>query len=162
MVTQNYLKEWFIYDTTTGNLLWRKRRFKSSVKIGDAIGSRRKDGYVVCRVQGESYYLHRLVYLFHNNVEVYHLDHINGCKYDNRIENLREVTEHENVANARRSSNNTTGIKGVSLDKKSGLYVSQVFYKGVRARKCFKTLDEATMWVRRTRVSMHGEFANHG
>jgi len=43
--------------------------------------------------------LHRLVWILHYGFNPTIIDHINGKKQDNRIENLREVTNRENLQN---------------------------------------------------------------
>ena len=46
------------------------------------------------------------------------LDHINRIKTDNRICNLRAVTQKENGLNCNISKNSSSGFTGVSFDKK--------------------------------------------
>lgn len=43
-----------------------------------------------------------------------HIDHINGDRLDNRIENLREVDRAENMKNMRMPADNTSGFVGVT------------------------------------------------
>lgn len=100
-------------------------------------GSEQKSHYVV---SGQSIYLHRFILNADNNVEI---DHINGNALDNRKSNLRIATRSIQLINTR-PRKNITGHRGVSLDKRTGLYKAEAQYCGKRYyTKCFKTLDEA-------------------
>ena len=59
-------------------------------------------------------YFHRLI-VDCNDLQV---DHISGDTSDNRKQNLRIVTIQDNMKNLQKKSNNTSGIRGVSFDKK--------------------------------------------
>jgi hypothetical protein len=69
--------------------------------------------------------LHRFLMYVLDKPEV-KIDHINGNKLDNRKSNLRICTSQQNNMNQKKSKSNTTGFKGVSLDKKSGKYQTQI------------------------------------
>ena len=58
------------------------------------------------------------------------IDHINGIRGDNRIANLRSVSNQENSKNRRRSSNNTSGYMGVSFHKGSRKWQSYICVDG--------------------------------
>lgn len=49
----------------------------------------------------------------------YDVDHINGNGFDNRRCNLRIATRQINTINSRLSSQNTSGYRGITFDKKS-------------------------------------------
>lgn len=57
-------------------------------------------------------------------------DHHNGDGLDNRRANLREATHAENQRNVRRPIHNTSGFKGVTLDKRSGKWTAQIHSSG--------------------------------
>ncbi len=58
------------------------------------------------------------------------VDHINNIRDDNRLENLRWATAQENSYNSKLSSNNTSGFKGVTFDKKSNKWCAVIRVNG--------------------------------
>ena len=91
------------------------------------------------------YNIHRLVALNYipnpdNKPEV---DHWNGKRNDNRVENLRWATRSENGQNTGVSKNNKLGIKNIYYVKRNDRYSYEKVIEGVRHQKYFKTLEEA-------------------
>lgn len=88
-----------------------------------------------------------------------HIDHINGDIHDNRIENLRLATVAQNLRNAKRSSANKTGLKGLSWDKSRECFRGAIKtdYKQTTYRS--KDMLEVVAWLFRTRREQHGQFA---
>lgn len=67
-------------------------------------------------VNGWNFFRYTVVWAIFNGVIVKRLDHENRDPLDDHIENLRIATPSQNGANANLSSNNRSGIKGVSWD----------------------------------------------
>ena len=113
ILTQSRLHELFNYDGK--NLIWKVRR-KGTKGIGSIAGCIDwPKGYRRVHVDGVLYLAHRLVWLYHNGqFPTDQIDHINGIKDDNRIENLRSVDNQTNNRNKARAKNNTSGITGIS------------------------------------------------
>lgn len=89
----NILREHLDYQPTTGIFTWRKN--------GKPAGCKHPNGYVVIRLQGRLYYAHRLAWVHvHGNGPKQVIDHINQDKGDNRISNLRDVSQSANVKNS--------------------------------------------------------------
>lgn len=126
MLTQERLKELLTYNAETGVFQWAisDRNRKAGVTTGYACQSRRG---VVISVDGRHYRAHRLAWLYvfgawPENV----VDHINGDWRDNRIENLRDVTQAVNTQNQRRPrSDSTTGMLGVRRNGSGWMAVIQ-------------------------------------
>jgi len=116
-LTQTKLKESLKYDPDTGLLRRKKRRGK--LKIGEPAGTVRTDRYVLIHIEGEKYYAHRLAWLYvYGYLPENEIDHINRNAADNRLCNLREVSRQCNAKNYGNRKDNTSGIKGVSWNKK--------------------------------------------
>jgi dTDP-glucose pyrophosphorylase len=61
------------------------------------------------------------------------------------------------------SSNNTSGVKGVSWNKVKKLWEAEIGYNHQRKRLgYFKSLDLAEEFVDLARQLVHGDFANNG
>ena len=76
-----------LFEYRSGELFWKVK--KRRIVAGQKAGSLRKDGYFQVEIEGKKYLLHRLIFLYHNDYFPDCIDHINGNKSDNRIENLR-------------------------------------------------------------------------
>ncbi len=117
MITQERLKE--LFDYQDGQLIRKisRGRGKTSTRwsAGTALGHSVKGGYCLASVDYTTYKLHRLIWLWHKgNFPKHHLDHIDGNPMNNKIENLREATDAQNMQNQRRArANNKLGIQGV-------------------------------------------------
>jgi hypothetical protein len=111
------LCEWLDYDSSNGLITWAKDRWYNARK-GEPAGSIcSTTGYRRIRL-GNSRKLqaHRIAWMLHTGSDPfpYEIDHINGNRQDNRIQNLRLVDKKQNQLNRTKlNSNNTTGFTGV-------------------------------------------------
>jgi len=114
------LREKVSYCPITGKMTWKVRAARRS-KIGDlAFDSLEARGYRRGFFCGKLYQSHRVAWAIHHGEwPDGEIDHINGIKDDNRIENLRVATRSENCRNTKMHKNNRSGLKGVFWHKAS-------------------------------------------
>ena len=161
-LTVDLLNELFEYDKETGDLIWKVRKAQS-VKVGDIAGYLQSTGYKRLKINAKAYLVHRIVFLMHKGYLPKTIDHINGDRLDNRIENLRAVTANQNQHNRKLNSNSTSGFKGVSWCKTQNNWRASIKLEGKAIELGrFNTPEEADAVVRKAREELHGTFANHG
>ena len=122
MITQEYLKERFSYKD--GNLLWKVKPSLNR-NIGDVAGNKHPSGYISITSLGKGHRAHRFIWIWHNGTieDGLQIDHINGVRDDNRIENLRLVTRQENGWNRKTA-------KGYTWSKYHKKWHSQIKVNG--------------------------------
>jgi HNH endonuclease/AP2 domain len=116
LITATRLREILHYDPESGELRWlisprsgQYRRFGGRPQFTGI--SRHQDWRAHVR-------RHRLAFLWmEGRWPMEEIDHANGDKTDNRWSNLREATQSQNTTNARTSIRNTSGYRGVSMDR---------------------------------------------
>lgn len=130
-LSQQYLKSILKYDPTSGVWSWINCASKN-VPVGKVAGTVNGfTGYRSMNLNGKRYYAHRLAFTYVTGVPLsdsYCVDHINGVRDDNRWDNLRCVTTVVNNQNLRKakSSNQTSGLLGVSWNKKASKWRSYI------------------------------------
>lgn len=158
---RNNLKEYFKY--VDGKLIWKKIPYNARrIKIGDVAGFMSGDYMTVC-LQQKTYSLHRMIFLYHYGYLPDFIDHIDGNRLNNRIENLRECTQSQNSYNARLRKDNKSGVKGVCWHKARKRWLASIRVNNKSKHVgWFKTLQSAKKAVDSAREKLHGEFANCG
>lgn len=117
-------------------------------------------GYAIRNARvGDNYpiYMHRLIIDAPSNRQV---DHISTDKLDNRKKNLRLATVHQNRCNRGKTIKNTSGYKGVFLDKRDSTWYSKIKTNGKQIYLGrFKCPEDAAASYAVAARSYHGEFA---
>ena len=86
-------------------------------------------------------------------------DHRNTNGLDNQKENLRHITQAQNVMNKKAQSNNTSGFKGVYWHKAGQKWCAEIKAEGKRVRLgLFSDVQEAANAYNAASKRLHGEF----
>ena len=139
--TQQELLERYYYDAFSGRL-FHKIKVSNVMGANTAVENMDKHGYLRTKIKGKSFKVHRIIWKMIYNEEPKIIDHINRIKNDNRIVNLRNVNERDNVLNKKLFDNRLVGAQ--ELKRKNGSVYRMAFYSnGKRITKVYKTKEEA-------------------
>lgn len=151
------------YDPNTGVFTLKKSR--GCRKKGDIAGSLPNTGYRIIKSTfsgiTKTLKAHRLAWFMQYDELPNVIDHINGVKDDNRINNLRSCSQQENTLNKMAYINNTSRYKGVYWKKQNKKWQAQISFNGKsHYLGLFDCPKEASEVYEEKAKELHGEFYN--
>lgn len=165
MIGAERLRELLCYEPDTGLLRWRGDRRNATghaiVRAGDIAGFLHDGKWVRLKVDGRKYFAANLIWMMQTGEwpSKGHLaDHRDCNPMNNRWDNLRLATHSQNTINMPKTCRNTTGLKGVSIEKgrfRASIKVhGKSFYLGR-----YDTAVEAHAAYCKAARHYHGDFA---
>ena len=140
--TPETLRQLLDYDPATGLLTWKERPlsfFSGSnekvrvrgwkiwnAKYPGKIAGVLTNGYVSVKIFDRMHLSHRIIWAMVYGIWPDQIDHINGQPSDNRLSNLRSVSQQINQRNQRRHKTNTSGRTGVAWNRFRGCWVAYI------------------------------------
>jgi hypothetical protein len=169
------LRKLLRYDPETGMLFWRERpseMFPDTRSFGawntrqsgnEAFTSHNGAGYLRGTIFNQHLRAHRVIWaMYHGAWPRGEIDHINGIRDDNRVNNLRDVTSSENGKNSALRSDNYSGAIGVSWNSTTKKWEPTI---GVNGRSKylgrFKCKSDAIAARKKAEIK-YGYHPNHG
>ena len=135
-----YIKDNYYYESGE---LKRKFTYKQWAK-GSAVGTVGNRGYKTLSVMGKRYYVHRLIFLLLLGELPEMIDHIDGDKTNNSIDNLRPSTKVDNALNLHKPHcDNNTGVLGVYKRKDNPKFDAKFRGKYLGSFSSIKLAEEA-------------------
>lgn len=168
-LTAERVRELLNYDPETGVFTWKVDRVAGRpatnirARAGDIAGNINAWGYRVIGIDGCQSPAHRLAWL-HVYGEWPHsiIDHANGDRSDNRLENLRLADDSANLQNMRLHDRNKCGFKGVhKTDRHSNRpWIASITVRGkTHYLGSHETPEEAHEAYKAAARKFFGEFA---
>lgn len=169
------LDELLICRPEEGELVWRVRTFEHfseahvwktwNIRYAGTLALNAIDGlgYKSGTIKGVRLKAHRVIWsMTHRQWPSDDIDHINGNRQDNRIDNLRCVTRHENTKNRAVQKNSTSLVPGVTWLTRNKKWRARITVSGNRIDLgLYDTFEDAVM-VRKSAEQMYGFHPNHG
>lgn len=162
------------YEPETGKLFWRDRPSSSFPTEGharrwnglwagkEALASVSSHGYLRGKIWGRQVNSHSAIWAIIYGEWPAEVDHINGDRADNRLVNLRSVSRSENLKNCGIRRDNTSGVVGVSWDKRKGRWSASIFTAGKRRHLGYFDSAADAKAVRARAAKEYGFHPNHG
>lgn len=131
------------YDPIAGVFTWRNNI--GNVKAGSVAGCINRKGYRYIGVDGSLYRANRLAWAYvHGALPKGQIDHIDGNRLNNSINNLRDVSAETNQRNRKSGNkNSTSSLLGVSYHRQSGKWRAQICITTTKHLGLFDTEQEA-------------------
>lgn len=168
------------YEPETGLLFWKvrtpelcdqsKKNWEHSLKVFNSRFSGKKAfeaitklGYKRSNIGKSSIMAHRIIWaICYGEYPSFGIDHIDGCRTNNRIKNLRDVNQSENTKNIKLKNSNRSGFNGVSFTKRNKKWSSSINFKGKQIWLGYFNKKEDAISARKEANIKYGYHANHG
>lgn len=155
MLTQEEIRKLFTYRED--GCLIRNRTGKEIIFSKD-----KHHRYYRIGIRGKTNFVHRIIFLYHHGYLPKGIDHIDGDRYNNRIENLREADQSQNSLNRVSHKNNKSGCKNVYWQKNMNKWcVILTINRKRNTIGYFEDLELADLIASEYRAKYHGEFARN-
>lgn len=159
MITADRVRELLIYEPETGRFIWRVDRYRKA-KAGSEAGKVKSDNRRYIGLDYHEYQASKIAWLYMlGEWPDFIIDHENRDSSDDRWENLRRASSSENNQNCSLRSDNTSGAKGVSWNKRQQKWHA---YFHIRSKMIslgfFEKFEEATEVATFAREFFFGEF----
>lgn len=164
-ITVEEVRRLLDYDPKTGVFLWKFRpegpKKWNTRYAGTIAGNVVKTGYRQIQVgKLRNFSGHALAWIhYYGEIPAHEVDHKDGERDHNGIENLRLAPDGANAINKAMQRNNRSGFAGVSFDRQRGMWRVRVHRGGVmRDGGFFDSREEAAEVRAALAAKIHGEF----
>ena len=153
---QSYLRKRLTYYPDTGLLFWRVRpesdfstwksliRWRSCLAMREAFTATTRHGHKAGQIDGVPYLAHRIIWKIFYGFDPEIIDHIDRDPSNNRIFNLRDVSQGVNMQNTPQAKQSGSGVVGVQRSHKSNRWQARIKVDGYYVRLgTFNTIAEA-------------------
>jgi hypothetical protein len=170
-LTKGNIDNKFIVNCEIGKIFWKKSKKKYLIgkEAGGKCQTSKKYCYMAICVNGILYRRSHIIYFYHTGKwpsDKFVIDHINRDPLDDRINNLREITQQQNLwntSNIKHQKNNLP--RGVFLNKNRPS--SKIIRITAKINYCnkqiflghYKTVEDAYISYLNARKKYYGEFA---
>jgi len=169
-ITVDFVRESFSYCAETGVLTWKIKpidHFSSENRMiwwnnrysGKVAGCAFRNQYLNASLHKSLIGCHRIAWMitYGEIPDGHEIDHINGVKTDNRIQNLRAVPRSKNCHNSKMHKRNPLSLKGVNFLKKNRNYRASIGLNGKTVHLgVFPTKGLAALAYAKEAVRLHG------
>lgn len=157
--TRDELAALFDYSIVTGKVYRRVKRAQQAA--GVQVGTIDGKGYLHVAMERRFILLHRLAVFLLTGELPKQVDHHDRRKTNNAWHNLRPCTARGNAGNSGIHAHNTSGLRGVSLNTRSGKWHAQIKINGKQTYLGRRdTPVEAARLYDAAAIKHFGEFAH--